>query len=297
MNDLLSKIETFLFDIIGLALPGIFLILLIIVPIYFVNVDTINAESLQKSLFLSFICYINTSLYAIIKTNPTYLITGLFIVGYILGHLIKVLSIILYDTLAAIFDDNINVAAKSIFIKIKAFAGSIYRRVFTNGFSGTVIYRHLDLLFKPANKYLLSIFIFRPPNYNLDNETLKSDVIAKINEKLGTTFPDKWYSLYKISVILNTQEGIKSLSNFFLSKYNLYRSLSLIFLFLFFYINFFFSQYNTVLGADLIKLKMLILLAISLLWYTFHYKYKRYWTLCGNETLVSIYYYLNKGSL
>jgi len=38
--------------------------------------------------------------------------------------------------------------------------------------------------------------------------------------------------------------------------------------------------------------KGIILGAIGLLWFAFHVKFKRYWTLCGNENLMAIFYFL-----
>ena len=144
---------------------------------------------------------------------------------------------------------------------------------------------------------MTKLFTFKSADYFDDNEELRTICITTINNKLNTRFPDKWHSLYKFAVAANLQEGIKSLSNNFLAKYNLYRSLSFIFLLSFVYYAIFFQITYSLLPINIAILRGSILFFSALLWFTFHVKFKRYWTLCGNESLMSLYYFLNKDKL
>jgi len=90
------------------------------------------------------------------------------------------------------------------------------------------------------------------------------------------------------------QENIKSLATTFLAKYNLYRSLSFIFIFSFFYYLFFFTTYHDSIIQEAKALGKYVPICLVLLWFVFHVAFKRYWTLCGNESLMSLYYFLNK---
>ena len=139
-----------------------------------------------------------------------------------------------------------------------------------------------------------SIFSFKSPDYYKDNEKLIPDIVKKINKKLNTNYPETWYSLYKISNVIMEQEKIKSLSFRFLAKYNFYRSLALIFLLNFIYIIYFFKEYNDIISTSGNNIYDTLLIINSLLWFTFHEKYKRYWTLCGNEALISLFYFISK---
>ena len=150
-------------------------------------------------------------------------------------------------------------------------------------------------IYKPFHGLYKKIFEFNAPKYYPNNERLKDECIAIINKKFNTEFPSEWYSLYKFSRVMQDQEKIKSLSSLFLDKYNFYRSLAFIFSLIFFYYWIFFETTHLYLSESILSLEALIMITITLLWLTFHYKYKRYWTLCGDETLVSLYYFLKKG--
>jgi len=233
----------------------------------------------------------------LIKSNPTYLIVALFLCSYIIGHLIKVMSIAFYDFAKLIFDNFINKIAFVIlnFIKEKVFL--LYRWLFKRDLASTTFYKYIKDCYKAIVRHIFCVFIFRSEDYFKDNEKIKEDCIYTINTRLSMSFPNVWYSIYKISTVLFIQENIRTLSNFFLSKYNLYRSLAVIFIFLFFYYRIFFRETEGFIPQELKHLRTVSFVSIILLWYTFHFKFKRYWTLCGNETLMSLFYYLHKTKL
>ncbi len=297
MSDFFSKIENFIFDILGLILPGIIFSLILISPIYFLDLSKVPQQVIDNSFILSGMATFIPVLLKQFAKNTNLTITIMIIFAYLLGHLVKVFSIILYEIMVAIFDNFLNKIANLIYTLFKSLLNKLIFWIFGKELSKSTIYANFKKLFSPLKSILNKIFVFDPPYYFKDNDQLRTYCINIINAKLETTYPDKWYSLYKLSKILNSQEDIKSLSDFFLAKYNLYRSLAFIFIFTTFYFHYFFLESAPYISPELSKMNSLIFITSCLLSFTFHYKYKRYWTLCGNETLVSLYYFLNKKKL
>ena len=298
MTDFLNKLENFFFDIFGLILPGLLLSLIILIPIYFFDYGRVTSAQWNDTPFLSFMHFIYSSTHSLARSKPTYLVVGLFMFSYILGHLIKVISIVLYEFLSALFDEVINKKVSSLGIILHdAFVDAV--AILTGGYDvkRSFFYKSVTILYRPIKRHLIEVFVFRSEPYMKANENLKTECLAILNTKLNNSFPPVWYSLYKMSVVINNQEGLKSLANFFLSKYNLYRSLSLICIIAFSYYLIFFQQTSKFISTELRNSQPFIIGLIVLLWYTFHVKYKRYWVLCGNEALVSLYYFLNKKKL
>ncbi len=294
MDEFLSKIENFVFDILGLVLPGFIFLGILIIPLALVDVSKISCNDLDNSYILSELSTIS-SLFKNYWDEKSNLITLLVIIlAYLLGHFVKVFSIIKYEILVSFFDKSINKAASYIFEKIKKFFNWLFQLFTPQSLFSTKFYLWLKDIFKPFKNTLSKVFTFESESYYKENGTLRTECINIINSRLNTNYPDKWYSLYKFSTVITNQEGIKSMSAFFLAKYNLYRSLAFIFMFATFYFHFFFYASAKYISLEINKVTSLISLTTFLLWFTFHYKYKRYWTLCGNETLVSLYYFLNK---
>lgn len=294
MNAFLTKIDSFLFDLLGLVLPGLILLFILIFPIYFLDISKIPKAEISTSYILSGLTTVTTLLDKLIITNEILTLIILVIISYLLGHVAKVLSIIKYDFMTVIFDKSFNKLVIKIFEYIKRLVSIIVKCTTKTDMYQTQFYKYLKTMFSPFKNTLNKIFIFKSPDYLKANDELRRNCIELINSRLGTHYPDKWYSLYKLSTILNSQENIKSLASIFLAKYNLYRSLSFIFMFTTFYFYYFFSASSKYIPTELAQITSLILITSALFWFTFHYKYKRYWTLCGNETLVSLFYFLNK---
>ena len=98
----------------------------------------------------------------------------------------------------------------------------------------------------------------------------------------------------KLSSVITNQESLRSLGTFYLAKYNLYRSLSLIFLFTTFYYIWFFVTAGPVITENSHQISGIILATPAILWFTFHSKFKRYWTQYGEERIITLFYFLNK---
>lgn len=297
MGDFLTKIETFIFDIMGLILPGIIILAVIISPSYLLDLSSMSQEHVESSYILSMLTITNAILRTHFTENTNIAIILLVILAYIIGHVVKVFAIIVYDFLEVVFDHSVNRLAIYGYENLGQLTNRALKWGFGNDLSQTKTKQYLKTVFKPIRNTLDKIFSFRSDDYVRDNDLLRTECIAEINQRLGTNFPDKWYSLYKISKIITSYESIKSLSDFFLAKYNLYRSLAFIFLFSTLYYLYFFRAASSYVSHELIKIASLTPFVSLILWFTFHYKYKRYWTLCGNETLVALYYHLKKHKL
>lgn len=294
MSDVLTKLDNFLFDILGLVLPGLIFLTIIICPVYLLDFPNISHAAIESQPILSVYSDVRLLIDDLSKINNGLLISITVVIGYMLGHFIKVFSIIKYDFLSVIFDKSINRLFDAIYkfvkLKINAFIKiSTQKDIYDENW-----YLYLRTLASPFKNTMLKIFTFKSADYFSDNDELRKQCIAIINRKLDLNYPDKWYSLYKFSSIINSQENIKSLASNFLAKYNLYRSMSFIFLFSFIFFAYFFSVASDYITQKHSNLLSVILVACCLLWFTFHYKFKRYWTLCGNEMLVSLYYFLSK---
>ena len=290
MSEFLSKIENFLFDILGLALPGFVFIAVVIFPIYFLELTGIPETDVNSSYILSGLVTISKLMQNKWETDANTIITVYLILAYLIGHSVKVFSIIAYEFLSTIFDKSLDKIVGHLFELTKPIRSFFARRIPT-------IYGFIKTLLMPVKNTLTKIFTFESADYMKDNEPLKVDCIEKINLKLGTNYPNKWYSIYKFSAIIAGQDKVKSLADHFLAKYNLYRSLSFTFAFTTVYYYYLFNEASKFIPAELSKITTPILVVSAFLWFTFNYKYKRYWTLCGNERLVSLYYFLNKDKL
>lgn len=294
MTDFLSKIENFLFDILGLVLPGIIFLLILISPVSFFDASKISDKVLSHSFILSSLITFFNILKVYWNTNLNITLFILIMISYLVGHTIKVFSIIVYEILNTLFDKSINKIVLYLFRGFIALINLISNFLFNITFQQSLLYKGLNILLTPIGNTINKIFTFNSPNYFSDNESMKADCVALINQRLGTSYPNVWYSIYKLFFVIQQQENIKALSGNFLAKYNLYRSLSFIFIFTTIYYYCFFKATANYISPELTKITSLILYSAIVLWFTFHYKYKRYWTLCGNESLVSLYYFLNK---
>lgn len=297
MSEFFSKIETFIFDIMGLVLPGIISLALLISPNYVLDLSTMEQKHVEASYILSGLTIASSILKTHFATNTSTTIVLLLILAYLSGHVVKVFAIIVYEFLTVIFDKTLNALAILIFEGLNKITNTSFKWIFGYDMYNTKVYQYSKTLFKPIKSTLHKIFVFQSDYYDRNNEMLKIECIAEINRKIGTNYPDEWYSLYKISKIITSYESVKSLSDFFLAKYNLYRSLAFIFLFSAIYYSYFFRAATPYISHELLKITLLAPPMSLILWFTFHYKYKRYWTLCGNETLVSLYYHLKKHKL
>ena len=284
MNDFLSKLENFLFDILGLILPGAIFLLILLSPILFLDMNKVTGTLADTSVILSALKTISGVLNSYWGNHPRSVLTIAVILAYLTGHTVKVFSIIIYDFLAAIFDDGLNKPVIKIFNRVK-------NRLFPPKAPPP---KMLKDLFRPFRTVMENIFTFRPLDNNKKEDVLKKSCLDQLDTRLFITYPSDNHSLGKISAVITNQESLRSLGTFFLAKYNLYRSLALIFLFTILYYFYFFKVAGTYIAPALHEISSIILLSPVILWFTFHVKYKRYWRLYGEERLMSLFYFLNK---
>lgn len=284
---LLEKIEQFLFDVIGLCVPG-FLFLLI--PVWIVSIAydysilTIFSTIENLKIFIE-----NNNNYF----NNTILSVMVVLLSYLFGHIVKVLSIRFYDFFKTLFDDNINIFTKLIIEKIKLLGKKIrnYFQKFLVLNSIILIFsRIFNIFINLLKKFLLDLFIFKPQDYDNSCKLYEEKLVEYLKNQ--EIIPDKEldkrnYPIYKLSCIIQDNEGIKTLTRTFLAKYNFYRSLAFIafanILFIAYILNFKHAIHTTAITE--------LMYLLILFYFVFHYKYKRYWMLSGNEAVMALYYY------
>lgn len=288
MNDFFSKLENFLFDILGLILPGAIFLLILLSPGLFVDMANVPPRVIDTSVILSALKTISNILKTYWTSYPKSALTIATILAYLLGHTVKVFSRIKYQFLTAIFDEGLNKPVIRVYNGIK-------NRIFRQPSSKA--YLRLTELFKPFGTLIEYVFTFNPPHHFKSDAVIKQDCLDSLNTRLSIDYPDDDRSITKISGVISNQENIKTLGPFFLAKYNLYRSLSLIFLFTTLYYIYFFKVAGTFIAPASHEISTIILVAPAILWFTFHVKFKRYWTLYGDERLMSLFYFLNKKKL
>lgn len=298
---MIERFEQFLFDIVGLFIPGfLFLLLpfLVIAIAYDIN-TIINLLSLYNlNVLISNYKFINSY-------NITIFLILLF--SYLFGHIIKVFSIIFYDFFKTIFDENIN---KIISILVKRFKKNIFRKDITykfkklclkNWYFKIILFIYLIFLSIPCGiiksfyslckTIFIQLFIFKTADYEASIIPYRKKLINYLQEKNYIPELSKKYnfnySIYKLSSILQCNKNIKTLINAFLAKYNFYRSISFI-CFMNILLIIYLLNFKNVLHKSLTSL---ILMLLIIAYYTFHCKYKRYWRLSGNEAIMGLYYY------
>jgi hypothetical protein len=293
MKDFLDKLQDFLFDILGIILPGLILIFCLIAPCYFIKLSEIPNSEIESSTLLSSLNWASRIIHQV--TYNDYFFILLLIIAYVVGHPVKVFSKIQYEIFRSIFDRFLNKLFLAVYGRIKQFfswtvgLGGRRTRFFKSNFYG-----NLHSFFRPLRELVSGVFVFTSPEYYSESEGIRKETVALLRQKLDPHFPDDWYPLYKFSTVVMIQENIKSLAGNYLAKYNLYRSLAFIFLFSLFYFLYFVNVDKRYLYNGVESSKGFLLIVIVLSWYSFHVKFKRYWTLCGNESLMSLYCYLNK---
>jgi hypothetical protein len=289
---MLNKIENFLFDILGLFVPGlIFWILLIALPSLVIDFYQISSQDYSLKFLLILKNFIFENINHLQAPSSFYFTVGIVVVSYLSGNTIKILAKYIYDFLALIFDEGLNQLLRRCFeIPLNFISLILVKKI--KSFSNIVNY--FKKLARFITNLLKDIIIFKPSDISSDNYSIKEEVIKRITTKYVIDFPNNLHSIYKLSNIVMLQEGLTSLVPQFLAKYNFYRSLSFIFLFNILYVLIFYSSFANQISPLGKKLQGILIGVHFLMWLTFHIKYKRYWTLCGNESLMSLFYFLVK---
>ncbi len=285
MNEFIKRIDDFFFDVLGILLPGLIFIGLIIFPLLFIDSVELNEIQHSSNKFLIFLVTLSKYLFHLFENQSNMVVIILLVGAYVLGHSIKVFSIVYYDLHAAFFDGFIIklLTRPMTWVKSNIVEKEISLRK-------NII--KLKDISRPFIHLLEGIFVFSPDDFKKHNKPLLEESVRLINKKYNVNYPEEWYSIYKFSSIIEQQETLKSMRQKFLAKYNFYRSLSFLFAIIIIYYIVFFAVTDDILSNRIMFLKKYFIIGVIILWYTFHTKYKRYWTLCGNEALVSLFYFL-----
>jgi len=240
---------------------------------------------MQKAADTSVIISALVTIWNILKTywasNPKSALTIVTILAYLIGHTVKVFSRLKYEFLTAFFDKGLNRLIVPLYNRVKnwIFPKDPWK---------------LKLVFRPFKNFIAGIFTFEPVFYSKKDEVIRQNCLDQLDSRLKIKLPEDNYSIVKISSVISNQENLRSLGTFYLAKYNLYRSLALIFLFTTFYYLYFFRVAKPLLLETTQGLSGVMIVASVFLWYTFHAKFKRYWTFYGDERLITLFYFLNK---
>ncbi|WP_099190642.1 hypothetical protein [Tepidibacter mesophilus] len=281
---MLHRLDEFLFDIMGIFVPGLITIAIFIVyPFSILPIEQVN-PTFKKLLF--YIKELNS-----MKFDPLLIFLVLFIICYILGHVIKVASNMYYQLGKSIVDNTIIDGLDAILENIKKYRTlkTSYNETPKNSNEKRIYMRKWSIVrFFVDN--LLKIITFDAPSYDYKFENMYKDTKIRLKEEYGISYffeNREWYPFYKSGKIVSERLNIKTNTRQFLAKYNFYRSVSFIFICHTFYMilignklapNLMIAKYSSIIiGLDII------------LWITFHIKYKRYWTMCGNEAILGFY--------
>ncbi len=292
-----EKIEIYFFDIMGLLIPGIiFLSGITFTCLFLLSADTILSIQNILSQIVLFKLYLNLD--KDLRKNIWLLVVFVIFNSYLIGHVIKVISKVYYSFFTILFDQFINKIISTIHKWLRKIIADLINSPnpqrainWMNSDFRKFIKDFITSVYRFFHHNLKVIFVFKSDEYEKDNEPLLNESLQIINQRYSTDFPVRWYSIYKLSKTINYHENLKNMSDTFLAKYNFYRSLSFICFLQFLLIIFLFFNDN-LLNVYSHTIVIILLVINTIFWYTFHEKYKRYFKLCGNETLVSIYYHL-----
>lgn len=282
MDDFFSKLENFFFDILGLILPGAIFLLILVSPVLLVDMGKME-KAADTSAILSGLVTIWNVLKTYWVSHPRSALVIVAILAYLIGHTVKVFSRIKYEFLTAFFDNGINKVVISFYNKCKKWV-----------FGSKTPPSWLKKLYAPFKNLFTGVFAFEPAYYSPKDEVIRQNCLDQVDTRVGIKLSQDKHTIVKISSVISNQENLRSLGTFFLAKYNLYRSLALIFLFTTFYYLYFFKVAKTFLLETTQGISSIMIVASVFLWYTFHAKYKRYWSLYGEERLITLFYFLNK---
>ena len=290
MNDFLSKLENLLFDILGLVLPGAIFLLILMSPILFLDMGKVPDHIASGAAILSALKTIARILRDYWSGYPKSALIIATILAYLAGHLVKVFSRMLYELGGVVFDRNLNILVRRLYTRLRD-------RLFPAKTRAKKSFEHLRSFFWFVRSVLRSLFVFIPPNHLPGDKVLSEKNLELLRAKTEVDFPGDDYALGKIAGVISNQESLRTLGTFFLAKYNLYRSLSLIFLYTTIYYIYFFRVAAPYISASSQAVSSIIFWTPPFLWFTFHVKFKRYWALYGQERIMSLFYFLNKDKL
>ena len=287
MKDFITLLERYLFDIIGIIVPGLTSVILY----YWLIEDKTLVLLIEQSHKLEYntitwctiiICFYILGVCIKAIAIKTYEILGDAIgkaEGYTLPQIFMVLSNFFKDLDKSIIKNihKTTLKGKKIWWKTLINKFLLYPLIMIVKLFGGVLYRMFCILeyattFKIDNcpsKYKKLYIEFR--------KEVNNQGIGNFDE--SKDIEEDAHLLYKLSSVIIRQNELKALYDNFLAKYNLFRSLALVFGVAGFY---------SIFGQGDYKITICLLTT----WFVFHYKYIRYWGLCGGDAISTALIYL-----
>lgn len=292
MKNFITLLERYLFDIVGVIVPGLTSAIL-----YHLIVNNNTPTELIKQL--------QTMEYNIITW------TAIIIVLYILGMFVKVIAIKTYEIMGSAFGNSNDCSIPRFFKRCANYLDASKNNCLIEFLeqknesetSCVCICWFMDNIILYPIKIFVRIFVgilfnvaklleiattFKIDRCPYDYKSLYIELRKEMKEQDIANFDEARdveedaIQLYKLSSVIIRQNELKALFDNFLAKYNLFRSLSLVFgafgLYSLFFYKGEFAQYYTI--------------CLLIAWFVFHYKYIRYWGLCGGDAISTALIYL-----
>lgn len=271
----MEKLSEFIFDIMGLLLPGLLLcIYLMTLPLCMIKYSEAEQDLPKVYNLLLQINELDIPPYVIIFVS--------IFIFYLVGHAVKVFSKYFYDICPFILDHFLLIPI----IKLKSYLNN-----------KEINKECINYLRKLACKILgivLDLVTFNVESYAGSFEQMKELSRTKLHKEYNMSFfkeNNLWYPFYKSALKIASDKRVKTHANYFLAKYNFYRSVAFVFLIHILIVILLTNNANE--GTIIANYSYYIILFDLLFWATFHTKYKRYWCACGTEAIIGLYHSLH----
>lgn len=290
MKNFITLLERYLFDIIGVIVPGLTSVILY----YLIIKNDAPTELIEQLQTMEY----NTITW-----------TAIIIFLYILGMFVKVVAIKTYEIMGSAFGNSKDCSIPRFFNMCMCQLNASKNKCLIEFFeqknvSGTncvcwiidnvilypikIFVRILVGILYNVAKLLETATTFKVDRCPHDYKSLYIELRREMKEQNIADFDnakdieEDAIQLYKLSSVIIRLNELKALFDNFLAKYNLFRSLSLVFgafgLYSLFFYKGEFAQYYTI--------------CLLIAWFVFHYKYIRYWGLCGGDAISTALIYL-----
>ena len=289
MKDFITLLERYIFDIIGVITPAFVAVILYCLIIENCTLKTIINE-LEKIDY-------NTIIWSVIIVSL-----------YVLGIIIKVIAIITYKILGYSIGNREGSTITHFFnyctLRLDYKKDKWLQDFFNQKFENNCVL--LNWIMNDLILYIIKIFAricvgvlfyiaklletattFKTNRCPYKYERFYNEFRKELNKHNICSFDeskcieDDAHQLYKLSSVIIRQNELKALFDNFLAKYNLFRSLALLFGG--------FGLYSLTFIDDNTHYSSVCLLIIG---FAFHYKYTRYWDLCGGDAISTALIYL-----
>jgi hypothetical protein len=314
MEKFWEKFDQYLFDIVGIILPG-FLAILIFCFLSGVELQSLFISTKIQSLLVpgkaqSLKAHSVALLYPDFNFQNAVVLFILFLCSALFGHTVKYFGVTFYETFGKWLDGGLYKHLRRFLHKVNRKIKNFQRR-WIRGFLRRgglwrwclcklycLGYRSICWVLKPVWGIIKDDLLrFQTKKYASNYKPIEKYVVHKLSndqnlQGLRVSDPTKFNNeIYKIADILsrNKNNGIKSLWYMHLAKYNCYRSLA--FLFLATFLICLASHTSFIGGLHLVNANETVCIFSLILFITFHYKFKRYWQLCSAEALMTLFYY------